>query len=105
LSGWRPNDDGAALFVRLTPNASKDDITGWEAGADGQVVLAVRVRAVPEKGKANAALVKLLAKRMGIGKTRLEVAKGTTSRIKTVQIACESGEAEDLIGRLTGAGA
>jgi len=96
----RRTPEGLELRVRLTPNARRDSLDGWEADADGQHVLRVHVRAVPEKGKANAALVKLLAKRMGIGKTRLTLARGQTSRIKTIAIACEAEEAGTLAAKL-----
>jgi uncharacterized protein len=72
------------IRIRLTPNAAGDRIDGWQTAADGLEHLAARVRAVPEKGKANAALVALLAKTLGLAKRQVEVAKGSTSRIKTV---------------------
>ncbi len=97
----RRTPEGLELRVRLTPNARRDSLDGWETDADGQDVLRAHVRAVPEKGKANAALVKLLAKRMGIGKTRLTLTRGQTSRIKTIAIACEAGEAGALAAKLT----
>ena len=49
--------------------------------------LKVRVRAVPEKGKANAAVEHLLAKALGIPKSAVSVEKGETRRIKTVRIS------------------
>jgi uncharacterized protein YggU (UPF0235/DUF167 family) len=54
--------------------------------AGGETVLGVEVRAVPEKGAANAALEACLAKALGIAKSRVGVAAGTTSRLKTVRI-------------------
>ena len=53
------------MRVRLTPRASKDGIDGLKEIADGACVQA-RVRAVPEDGKANAALLELLAPRYKI---------------------------------------
>ena len=64
--------------------------------ADGQVRLAARVRAVPEKGRANDALVKLLAKAWRLPAGSLEVVGGATSRNKVVAVA---GGA-DLLERL-----
>ena len=92
---------GFSLPIKLNPGAAHDRIDGWVDDADGQPVLRVHVRAVPEKGKANAALLKILAKRMGIGKTRLIVTRGQTSRIKTVSVKCEANEAEALVAKLT----
>ena len=59
---WRLVPGGAEVRVRAQPNASKDAIEGQGEDASGQTFLKVRVRAVPEKGKANAAVEKLLAK-------------------------------------------
>lgn len=96
----RRTASGFALTVHLTPGAGQDVIAGCERDADGQAILKVRVRAVPEKGKANAALVKLLAKHLGLGKTRLDVTKGKTSRIKTVEIFCNPDELNPLTLKL-----
>jgi uncharacterized protein YggU (UPF0235/DUF167 family) len=74
------------LRVRLTPRASKDGIDGIKAAPDGAYVQA-RVRAVPEDGKANTALVELLAKSIGVPKSSLAVSAGAASRLKTVLIA------------------
>ena len=49
--------DHVRLTVRLTPNGGRDAIDGLEAAADGEEHLKVRVSAVPEKGKANQALI------------------------------------------------
>ena len=55
--------------------------------ASGQRYLKVRVRAVPEKGKANAAVEALLAKALGLPRSAVSVEKGETQRIKTVRIS------------------
>jgi hypothetical protein len=85
-SPLQTDDTGLLLPVRLTPNASKDAVEGWRASDDGSRHLAVRVRAVPEKGKANKALVALLAKHLGLPKRDVDVIRGATSRLKTVRI-------------------
>ena len=53
---FRSARNGIDLFVRLTPRSSSDEIGDVETTADGRTHLAARVRAVPDKGKANAAL-------------------------------------------------
>lgn len=93
---------GYQLRIRLTPKAARDDIDGQETAGDGQTRLKVRVRAVPEKGKANKALIALLAKRCGVARTRIRLLSGETSRLKTLEIA-EPDEA--LQARLIGLGA
>ncbi|MAK64241.1 MAG: hypothetical protein CMF75_05775 [Maricaulis sp.] len=92
--------DGLTLQVRLTPNASRDVIEAWRAASDGSVHLAVKVRAVPEKGKANAALVALLAKQLGLPKRDVDVIRGATSRLKTVRIAVEGAALQPVAALL-----
>ena len=73
--------------MRAQPNASKDAVEGQGEEASGQRYLKVRVRAVPEKGTANAAIEALLAKALGLSKSAVSVEKGGTQRIKTVRIS------------------
>lgn len=57
---------------------------GLKATASGGVEVSMSVTALPEKGKANAALLKLLAKQLGVAAGRLRVAAGDTDRHKQV---------------------
>jgi uncharacterized protein len=86
---WRLVPGGAELRVRATPHAARDAIEGAGEDAAGQCFLKVRVRAVPEKGKANAAIEALLAKALGLPKSAVSVEKGDTQRIKTVRISAD----------------
>ena len=72
---------------RVTPNASGDRIEGPDRDADGRAYLRVRVRAVPEKGKANNAVLALLSKAWKCPKSSITVVKGETDRVKTLKIA------------------
>ena len=90
---WRARADGVTLVVRLTPKGGRDAIDGVEMMSDGKAVLKARVRAVPEDGKANAALVELIAKALRVPRSAVTVAAGQTSRVKTLEIA---GDAADL---------
>jgi len=78
--------DGVRFRVRLTPRAGTDRIDGLRAEADGSLCVAARVRAVPEKGAANAALEILIAKALRIPKSAVQVEKGMTGRAKTILI-------------------
>ena len=75
------------LALRLTPRSSKDALEGIETLSDGRCVLKARVRAVPEDGKANEALLKLLAKSLDLPRKSLSLESGATSRLKMVRVA------------------
>ncbi len=80
-------DDGVAVAIRLTPKASVSRIDGLSAAQDGGTALRARVTAAPENGKANAALIKLLAKTWKLPKTSMSIAAGAKDRRKTVHVA------------------
>jgi hypothetical protein len=82
----RPVRDGIAFAVRLTPKGGRDRIEGWTTGADGKAHLKARVAAPPEGGKANAALIALLAKTLDVKKSAIHIVAGETARLKTVAI-------------------
>lgn len=94
---YRLTPTGATLRVRVTPNAGADRIEGTEIRDDGEAVLRVRVAAVPDKGKANAAVMALIAKTLDLPKSAISVVSGETSRIKSLAIA---GDSADLSARL-----
>ncbi|MBB4211115.1 hypothetical protein EV659_103116 [Rhodothalassium salexigens DSM 2132] len=78
-------EGGLRLRVKLTPKAGRTGIQGVETTAQGPA-LKVQVTAVPEKGRANAALTAFLAKRLGLAKRDVTLEAGATSRHKTVFI-------------------
>ena len=75
------------ITVRVTPRASRDEVDGADEDSSGRPILKLRVRAVPEDGKANAAVTALLAKTLGVSKRQVEVVSGSKSRIKRVELA------------------
>jgi uncharacterized protein (TIGR00251 family) len=79
--------DGLTLHIRLTPKGGRDAVDGIEQLSNGQSVLKVRVRALPEEGKANRALITLLAETFDCAASSIEIVSGATARIKTVKIA------------------
>ena len=94
---WRLSGDAILLSLRLTPRSSKDALEGVETLADGRSVLKARVRAVPEDGKANLALLRLLADQLDLPIRALSLATGTTGRTKVIRI---EGAPEATLARL-----
>jgi len=69
------------ITVQVKPRASRNRVEGWKDD-----VLVVRLTSPPVEGAANNALLKLLAKELGIAKGRLEIVGGQRSRSKIVEI-------------------
>jgi len=77
--------NGGELTVKVTPNAGENSISlPVEGGPAG--ILLIRVTATPENGKANAAVLKLLSKALGLPKTSLEIVRGNNARTKVIAI-------------------
>lgn len=75
----------STLQVRVTPKAKSARIKK-EVLDDGKVIYKVYVTAVAEDGKANQAVIELLAKALGVPKSALTITRGETSRDKVIQI-------------------
>lgn len=97
-----PFPGGARVSVRLTPKASADRLGGVMAGADGRMSLKAWVSAAPEDGKANAALLKLLAKRCRLPPSSFSIVSGHTQRLKLVAVAGEPGDVMRRLEQLLG---
>lgn len=76
----QPTTPGTEIMVRVTPKASRN-LVKMQNGK-----IRIYVTDVPEGGKANAAVQKLLAKKLGLAKTRLELTRGQTSRDKVFRV-------------------
>jgi hypothetical protein len=81
----------------VTPKSASARIGGIGEDAQGRAFLRVHVRQAPEKGKANEAVVKLIAKAWRLPKSAIEVVSGESDRNKTIAIA---GEPDALMVRL-----
>lgn len=84
---FKPNDGGGLLFIRVTPKSARREIMGLHRASDGSLSLQVKVRAQPEKGKANEAAIELLADVLGLPKRAFTITAGASDRLKTVRIA------------------
>lgn len=74
-------DPEGRLALRVTPGARVEGV----AVAEGKVLIKVRVK--PEDGKANAAVLALLAEALGIATSRLHMLRGATGRDKLVRVS------------------
>jgi len=88
----RQSPGGAALAIRLTPRGGAERIDGESKDAAGRSLWAVRVRAVPEDGKANAALIALIAKSVGVSASAVRLVRGAVSRHKDLYIEGKTDE-------------
>jgi len=95
-----PDGDDARLSVRLTPKAGRDRIEGIAADADGRIWLRVSVTAVPEAGRANTALVALLAKTWKLPKGAFTLISGATDRRKVLRVTAPPETLEAVRTRL-----
>jgi uncharacterized protein len=86
--------EGIVLAVKVTPKASRSEIIGWESEA-----LKIRIAAVPEKGDANAELIRFISKTLKISKAQLKIISGDTSRHKRL---CIRGVPMETLVKLLG---
>jgi uncharacterized protein YggU (UPF0235/DUF167 family) len=90
--------DGVRVAVRLTPRGRGDRIDGIACLADGTPVLKASVSALPEDGRANEALLRLLAQEWGLARRDLRLVAGAKSRSKSVHVAGDPAALMDRIG-------
>lgn len=102
-----PPADHARIRIRLQPRASANRILGERPGpiatdreAAAPMIL-VRVTAPPVEGKANAALIKLIAGKLGLAKSKVNLIRGETGRDKVLEIKgmSETDARRRLLGR------
>ena len=87
---WRETGDGISVTVRVTPRAHQEKIEGVRRLSSGQAVVALRVRALPQDGAANEAVVRILARACGIAASAARVEAGAGARIKTISLRGDS---------------
>ena len=91
--------DGVRVRLKVTPKAKRNQFGGLLDEPDGGKALKVSVTAAPEGGKANGAVIALLAKEWGVAKSAISVVSGATDRRKLVEIR---GPSQDLLVQLQG---
>jgi len=80
------------VAIRVTTRSSRPGIGDWREGPDGREELEVRVSAAPIDGEANAAVIKLLAKEIGVPKGSIKIVSGETSRHKRITLPIDEAE-------------
>ena len=83
------------ISVHVTPRATRDEVVGWQEGE-----LRVRLRAPPVEGQANESLRRLLARRLGVPASAVEIVGGATARHKRVRV--DGLTADEVRARLAG---
>jgi uncharacterized protein (TIGR00251 family) len=73
--------DNLLLDVKVTPQANESKIVGWKDS-----YLTIRIAQIASEGKANEAVVALLAKAFSLRKSQVEIVAGHTSRIKRIRL-------------------
>lgn len=90
-------DGGVTVAVQVTPKARRQRIDGIVTGPDGQPALRVAVTAAPEDGRANAAVIALLARAWRLPKSSIAVRAGASGRRKVLSV---SGDPSILEARI-----
>ena len=94
---FRASLDGVRVRLKVAPKAKRAQIGRLIDEPDGGKALKVSVTAAPQDGKANAAVIALLAKEWGVAKSAISVVSGATDRRKLVEIR---GPSQELLAKL-----
>lgn len=95
-------NDGVKVILKVTPKASVNKIFKLDSISDEIWAFKVMVTAVPEQGKANAAVINLLAKELGFAKSQISLVQGETARMKTILISGNKEEIMKILSEYTG---
>jgi uncharacterized protein len=87
-SPFAAHADGVRVRVKVLPRARRDAVDGIVEGRDGPA-LRVWVTAPPDEGKANAAVIALLARAWRVPKSAIALVQGTTSRQKLIHVTAD----------------
>ena len=94
---FRASPAGVRVRLKVTPKAKRSQFGGLLDEPDGGKALKVQVTAAPESGKANEAVIALLAREWGVAKSAISVVSGATDRRKLVEIR---GPSQALMAQL-----
>lgn len=74
------------LRVKVIPKSPKNEVTEIISDESGEPTIKIRIKAIPEKGKANAELIKFLSKELGIPKESINIISGKSTALKLIRI-------------------
>jgi uncharacterized protein len=97
---WAMSADGLVVTIRLTPKGGRDSIDGTVRLSDGSAVLKARVAAAPTEGKANDALLRLLAQKLCVTPRDVTLVGGAGSRVKRILIKGDAGAVAAVLEEL-----
>ncbi len=100
-SPLRHTSKGIYLHIRATPKAGRDEILGLVVSSNGATSLAVKITAIPDKGKANQAVIELLAKTMRVSKSSFRLSSGQTARDKVLEVVANVAAIEAFLNALS----
>jgi uncharacterized protein YggU (UPF0235/DUF167 family) len=80
------------LSIRVSPRSAKPGVGDWKTDPGGRPFLEVRVAAAPAEGAANDEVIKLIAKALGLPKSRLTIVSGQTARLKRIELPLSEAE-------------
>ncbi len=89
---FKEHKSGVVISIKVIPASSKNMIEGVCEDADGQEYLRIKVTEVPEKGKANKLVLKLLAKEWGFAPSSLEIISKPTNKHKSILVYGDTQE-------------
>lgn len=74
------------LRIKVIPKSNRNEIVETFTDADGEETIKIRIKAAPEKGKANAELIKFLSKEWELPRAAIEIVSGKTERLKLIKL-------------------
>jgi hypothetical protein len=74
------------LRIKVIPKSPKNEITSIMEDEEGEQTIKIRIKAAPEKGKANAELIKFLSKELKIPRANISIISGKTDQLKLIKV-------------------
>ena len=89
---------GSLLAIRVTPRSARPGISEWKTDPAGRPFLEVRVAAAPADGAANAEVVRMLAKVLGLARGDVRIVSGETARLKRLEVPLTADQVRARLG-------